>query len=608
MCPFMTSFDPKQIENYPSDPGVYIMKDAKGRILYIGKAKHLKKRLKQYFSFTDSRAMIPHLIARVAHIETIVLQTEKEALLLENTLIKQHQPKYNAFLKDDKTYVSLMINHTHRWPRIRLMRTKGKPKEKELHFGPFTSAFAARQIFDLLVRLFPLRQCSDEELKRRSRPCLLYGIKWCIAPCTNKCSKEEYDTFVQGAIDFLKGRDKKIATDLEKKMKEASDALEFEKANAYLQTLKQIEHVTHARQSVIRLKGKDCDSLSIYRAHNEAIVMQLIFREGKLIGSEHYTFYDVASEDADLMSSFLMQLYLKTTPPPEILLPFALEGASTLSEILSEHHKKSVKIFIPKMGEKQALVKLATKNAKTTYEQQRDKKELKERLLLDLVDTCKLTRYPKRIECFDTSNIAGTDLVASMIAFTDGEKDNKRTRTFKIKDIHKGDDYAAMHQVLTRRLMRAKQEDDFPDLLLIDGGKGQLNIALDVLKELDIISVDVISLSKENGRHDKGLREEKIFIPEKKEAIFLSPRSPLLFFIQHIRDTAHEKALTFHRQRRKKGLIKTSLDTIPGIGPTKRTRLLRHFGSLKRIQSASEEELSQVKGITKKDIENLRKI
>lgn len=604
----MTRFDSKQLDQYPKEPGVYLMKGSRGNILYIGKAKNLKARLKQYFAPSgDSRPMIPHLTAQITFIETIVVANEKEALLLENTLIKRHQPKYNAFLKDDKTFISLMINIHHPWPRIQLIRYKGKPKEKALYFGPFTSAFAARQVYDLMIHLFPLRQCSDGELMQRTRPCLLYGIKRCIAPCAHKCTKEEYQTFVQGAVDFLKGRDKQIVKDLEKKMQEASDALDFEKANAYLQTIQQIGHVIHSRQTVVRPGAKNCDVFSLYRTHSETLVMQLIFREGRLVGSEHYPFDNTVDDNGDLLSSFLMQLYLKAPPPEEILLPFTLKTARLIEEILGEFHKKAVHILHPKKGDKLSLVNLATKNAKTTFEQQKDHAELKEKLLLDLVDTFKLTRYPKRIECFDTSNISGSDLVAGMVAFTDGVRDSKRTRTFKIRGIEKGDDYAAMHQVLSRRLIRAKEDDDLPDLLLIDGGKGQLHTALDVLKELDIISVDVISLSKEKGRHDKGLREEKVFIPGHKEPILLNPRSPLLFFIQQIRDAAHDKALSFHHARRKKRIIKTSLDTLPGIGPIKRNRLLKHFGSLKRIQTASEEELLAVKGITKKDLERLKK-
>jgi excinuclease ABC subunit C len=603
----MSLFSIEKLNTFPTQPGVYLMKDPKGRIIYVGKAKNLKSRLKQYFSSSgDSRAMIPHLISQIHHIETIVVNSEKEALLLENTLIKRHQPKYNAFLKDDKTYISLMVNNSHPWPRIQLIRYKGKPKQKGLFFGPYTSAFAARQTYDLLLHLFPLRQCSDQELKKRTRPCLLYGIKRCIAPCVNKCTHEEYDAFVQGAISFLQGKDKTLIKDLTTQMEEASEQWEFERADAILQTLRQIEHVTHSKQVVFRPQGKNCDALSLYRAAKEAIVMQLIFRDGKLIGSEHYSFAQILGDDAELLSSFLLQIYAQQPPPAEILLPLSLPNASELAEILSEKHLKKIHILSPKIGEKRKLVKLATKNAKTTFEQEKNKQELKEQLLLDLVETCQLSRYPKRIECFDTSNISGTDLVACMVAYTEGEKDSKRTRTYKIRQIQQGDDYAATHQVLTRRLLRAKEEDDLPDLILIDGGKGQLNIALSVLEELDIASVDVISIAKEKGRHDKGIRAEKLFIKEKPDAITLSPRSPLLFFIQKIRDATHEKAISFHRLRRKKRIIKTSLEEIPGIGPIKQKRLLSHFGSVKQIQSASAEELLKIPGITQKDVSNLK--
>jgi len=599
----MPRFD---LRNYPKEPGVYLMKGTHGEVLYVGKAKNLKNRLKQYFGKSgDSRPMIPHLLAQIKTIETLVVTHEKEALLLESTLIKRHQPKYNAFLKDDKSYINLMINTSHVWPRIQLIRYKKKPKEQDLAFGPYTSAFAARHLFDLMMQIFPLRQCSDEELKRRKRPCLLYGMKRCIAPCAGKCTREEYDSFVRGAIDFLRGKDDKIAKELKSKMQSASDNLEFEKAGAFLQTLKQLEQITEGRQVVFRPSERNCDALSFYRTYDEAILMQLIFREGKLVGSEHYSFYDVIAKDSELLSTLLLQIYETAPPPPEILIPFPLPQSSSLEEILSQRHRTKLKIRAPKRGEGKSLVALATKNAKATFEKERSKQELKETLLFDLMDTLKLGRYPKRIECFDTSHFFGSDLVAAMICFTDGKKESRRTRTFKICDVHKGDDYAALHQVLTRRLLRAKQEEDLPDLILIDGGKGQLHVAEAVLKELDIITSDVISLSKEKGRHDKGLREEKIFILGQSGPILLSSRSPLLFFIQQIRDAAHEKALSFHRLRRKKRVVATALETLPGIGPKKSMRLLSRFGSIKRIQEASLNDLLQVKGITKKDAERL---
>ena len=606
----MEKYDPKQLERFPLEPGVYLMKNRMGEIIYVGKAKHLKKRVKQYFAASgDSRPMIPYLISEVVHIETIVVENEKEALLVENTLIKKHQPKYNAFLKDDKTFISLMINHLHEWPRIQLIRYKGKPKLKGLYFGPYTSAFAARQTYELLTRLFPLRQCSDEELQRRTRPCLLYGIKRCIAPCVNLCSKEEYNTFVEGATQFLKGKDQEIVRTLYDEMEKASEDLEFEKAAALLQTIRQIEHVTEVRQVVQKAGSKDSDSIGLFRKSDEVIIMQLFVREGKLIGSEHYSFTHSLEEDDELISSFLMQYYTqKKDLPQEILLPVSLKDSGAIEEILFETHQKKIQLLTPEKGNKKGLVQLAYKNAKATFEQERDESEIREKMLMDLSETLKLNRYPKRIECFDTSNISGSDLVASMVAFTDGLYDKKRTRYFKIKDIDKGDDYAALHQALSRRLMRAKDEDDLPDLILIDGGKGQLNIGLKVFKELDIANVDIAAITKEEAKHTKGMTAERVFLPDTQEPISLHVRSPLLFLLQQIRDAAHERAIGFHRKRRSKRIISSVLESIPGIGPIKKKRLLSHFGSFKQIQLASDEELLAIKGITKKDVGALRKI
>lgn len=601
-------FDLKQLKQFPTQPGVYLMKDESGKVLYVGKAKHLQNRLKQYFATSgDGRAMIPFLIRQIAHIDTIVVPSEKEALLLENTLIKKHQPKFNACLKDDKTFVSLMINDKHPWPMIRLMRYKGSPKKDGLYFGPYTSAYSARQTYELLTKLFPLRQCSDEELKRRTRPCLLYEIKRCIAPCVNKCTKEQYHTFVDGAIKFLKGQDKEILKGLYHQMKAASESMEYERAASILQSIRQIEHVVESQALVVKVNGKNSDALALYRQGEEVMLIQLLFRMGKLVGSEHYPFTNILEDDDDLYSSFILQHYqYKEGLPEEILVPIPLKDADLISEILCETHKKKVSVLSPQKGERRALVGIAEQNAKATFEQEKNHRELKEKMLLDLQDILKLNRYPKRIQCFDTSNISGTDPVASMVVFIDGEKDTKRSRLFKINKTAKGDDYGAMREVLTRHLTRAKQGDDLPDLIIVDGGKGQLGVALDVFKELDIASVDLIALTKEEGRHDKGMTSERVFLPDQHEPIHLNPRSSLLFLLQNIRDEAHRRAIGFHRERRKKRTLTSALDTVPGIGPTKRSRLLVHFGSIEQIAKASDEELKQVKGINNKDIEQLR--
>jgi excinuclease ABC subunit C len=355
--------------------------------------------------------------------------------------------------------------------------------------------------------------------------------------------------------------------------------------------------------------GKDSDSLGLFRRGDEAILMQLFVREGKLIGSEHYTFNRAVEDDEKLLSTFILQYYQqKRSLPHEILLPVALKDSALIKEILKEVHGKEIPLIHPQKGNKKGLVDLAIKNAKSTYEKERDQEELREKMLLDLVEKLGLSRYPKRIECFDTSNISGSDLVASMVAYTDGKIDKARGRVYKITGIDKSDDYGALRQVLERRLKRAKEEDDLPDLLIIDGGKGQLNVGLKVLKELDIASVDIISLTKEQARHDKGLSAERVFVADRKEPITLGIRSPLLFLLQQIRDEAHDKAIGFHRKRRSKRIITTSLTDIPGIGPVKKKRLFQRFGSLRQIKNATDDELLSVAGITKKDLEEIRKI
>lgn len=603
------AFDPRTLALYPDQPGVYLMKDEAGVVLYVGKAKNLRVRLKQYYALSgDQREMVPYLTAQVEMIDTIVALTEKDALILENNLIKRHRPKYNVLLKDDKTFVSLVVTR-HKWPMIRLVRYKGKPpKDGGIYFGPYTNALAARQTFDLISRLFPLRQCSDAELASRERPCLLYDIKKCIAPCVNKCTEEEYRNHVESAMRLLKGQDKEVVKELKRRMEYASENLEFEKADDFLRMIHQIEHVTQV-QHVDNPAAKDCDVLGLYREADAVMIALLFFREGKLIGSEHFSFHLIASNDAEIIESFLLQHYKNLTSfPSDILIPCELPQQIALEEILSESAQKKIAVLTPQKGKKHDLVEMGMRNAKALFVREQDARSLKEKMLLDLQETLQLTRFPRRIECFDTSNISGTDPVASLACFVHGEKDKGRTRLFKIKGVEKADDYTAMRQVLTRHFTREKEKGDFSDLLIVDGGKGHLNLALDVFKELDIASIDAIALTKEEARHDKGLTQEKIYVPHRKDPLLIDPRSPLLFLLQKIRDEAHRQAIEFHRKRRSKRTISSSLDELPGIGPIKKKRLLQRFGSVKAIQTASREELEQVKGITKKDIETLLKL
>lgn len=601
-----TMFDLTKLQDFPTQPGVYLMKDPHGKVLYIGKAKNLKQRIKQYFvPGRDGRFMVPFLIAKVKEIDFIVVFSEKEALLLENNLIKQHQPRYNALLKDDKTYIALKVTNKEEWPMVQLVRYRGKPEPDGLYFGPYTSALAARQTLDLIQRVFPLRQCSDQELARRTRPCILYDIKRCIAPCVGKCTKGEYQGIVQKVIQFLRGQDQEILDELRKEMIKAADELNFEHAASLQKTIKYIQK-TIEEQHVEKLFGSDSDAFAIFRQGEEVVLAQLLFREGKLQGSQQYSFSNIAEEDEELLASFLMQHYAQQTElPKEILLPVAIQDSAALAEILKGERNRGVTIITPSRGQKRTWVEMAYTNAEAIFKQSKDQAVIREKILLEMQEKFRLTRYPKTIECIDSSNMGSSEPVASLVVFTNGEKDSKLYRKYKIRTAEAPNDYAALEEVLTRRYQRAEKENSLPDLIIVDGGKGHLSIARKVLLQLNIASVDLIALAKEEGRHDKGSTSEQVFLPDIKDPILLRNTSQVLFLLQQIRDEAHRVAITFQRKRRSKSTITTALEGLTGIGPVKRKQLLRHFGSVKKLQQASREELEQVPRLSKANIDIL---
>jgi excinuclease ABC subunit C len=597
-------FDTTKLELFPTRPGVYVMKNGRGQVLYIGKAKNLRQRVRQYFSFTDTREMIPYLVEQVVSIETILVFSEKEALLLENNLIKEHKPKYNALLKDDKSYIALKVTVKSPWPKVQLVRYRGKPKPDGLYFGPYTSAFAARQTLDLIQKIFPLRQCSDQEFAKRTRPCILYDMKRCVAPCVQKCTREEYDLLVNKTIKFLRGQDTEVLKELYREMEKESEELKFEKAGELLTIIRQIEKTLEG-QTVDKPLGMDFDALAIYRHGDEVVLNKLVYQHGRLMRGEQYHFEKIVEDDAELIESFILQHYqAREELPHEILLPCRVDEEA-LSEILSAEKKRKVRIIVPQKGEKLAAVEMAYINAEAFFKKEKDIKTIMEQTLSEMKEKFSLKRYPKRIECFDNSHISGTSKVSALVAFTDGVKDKRRYRKYKIRSVDAADDYAMMQEVLTRRFKRAKEEDDLPDLLIVDGGKGHLNIALKVLHELEIVTIDVIGVAKEEGRHDKGISQEQVFLPDIKDPVFLRPNSKILFLLQQIRDEAHRFAVTYHKKVRSKALIKSELDSIPGIGPSKKRLLLKHFGSVKKIKEASYEELREVKGLSKGNVEAL---
>lgn len=582
-----------------------MMKNQDGHILYVGKAKKLKIRLKQYFAKSgDEREMIPFLIRQVANIDTIITPSEKEALLLENTLIKRHKPKYNILLKDDKTYISLMINHKHKFPMIRLVRSLGKPKPGNLHFGPFTNTLAARHTLDIMSRLFPMRQCSDKELVSRKRPCLLYSIKKCVAPCVSKCTKDQYDKLVTNAISFLKGNSMEVIASLQKEMEKASNDLAFEKAHALKRTIKQIEEITFSKKAVVQSTLNDLDAISLYRQATEVMLVKFLYRDGRLIGSEHFSFTDILQSDEEIIESFLLQEYVnQSNYPKEIILP--TKPIQSLEQLLQEATNTKIHLTTPLRGEKLAILKLAYENAKELFIQVKSQETLLDNILLEMEEKLRLTKCPMRIECFDISCLSGDDLVGSMVTYTNGKYDKKNVRFFKIKTVQGQNDYASLEEILMRHYSKCKENDDLPDLTIIDGGKGQLTSALKIFDKLSIATVDLISLAKEDSKHTKGITRERVFLPHRKEPITLEKNDKVLFLLQKIRDDAHRVAINFQRKQTKKRILKSSLDSLPGIGPIKKKALLKHFGSVKKIKEASQKDLEELKVLNKKDIELL---
>lgn len=604
----MKLYDSKKITQFPTLPGVYLMSGEKGEILYVGKAKNLRQRVKQYFiPGRDGRVMIPYLIEKVTDIHTIVVSSEKEALLLENNLIKKHEPKYNALLKDDKSYIAIKITHKEPWPTVQLVRYKGDPDPNALYFGPYTSAHAARDTYELLMRIFPLRDGSGQGGKRFARPCLLCQIRGKLGACCADYTKEEYQQHIVRAIKFLKGQDKEIVRELKEEMQKLSEAMEFEKAAKLLTTIQHIEKTVES-QLVDRPLGGDTDALAIFRHGKEAIISRLIFRKGKLISSRHFAFHEIAEDNQELLTTFLLQHYELEKPPKEILLPIALEDQESIAEIIEANHTNKIHLSVPQRGDKKALVEMAYSNAEAMFKMEHSEHMMREKLLEEMQELLHLKNYPKIIECFDNAHLSGSESVSALVGFTNGVKDTKRYRLYKLRATEKADDYGAMREVLTRRYSKAKETNELPNLIIMDGGKGQLNIALTALEELKIDNVDVISLAKEQGRHDKGLTHEQIFLQNQKHPVWLEPRSALLFFLQRIRDEAHRFVITFHRKRRAKRVVKSDLDEIKGIGPAKRKALLNYFGSLKEIKKATQEELMKVKGISLKEAQAIMKL
>lgn len=600
----------EELKKLPNKPGVYIMRDSGDSVLYVGKAVNLHNRVRSYFRENIGRGpMIDKMVTLIARFEYIVTDSELEALVLENNLIKEHSPKYNTLLKDDKTYPYIKVTVGEEYPRILFSRQMKKDKSR--YYGPYTSAAAVKDTIELLNKLFGLRTC-NRSLPRDigiDRPCLNYHIKQCMAPCQGYISKEEYRRQLGQALEFLNGNYNKILKDLEEKMKRAAEELNFEEAARYRDLHASVKSVSQ-KQKITDSALDDKDIIALYQDETDAVVQVFFMRDGKLIGREHYYMTHVSGiKKEEILEDFVKQFYAGTPfIPRELMLQYEIADSELVEKWLSERKGLRVRIRVPKIGSKEKMVELAAQNAKLILSQDKEKlkreegrtigavKEIAGWLGLSCVD---------RMEAFDISNISGFENVGSMVVYEKGKPKRSDYRKFRIKTVAGPDDYACMKEVLTRRLVhgleesRELQEKDmdqeygsftkFPDLLLMDGGRGQVNIALSVLEELKI-HIPVCGMVKDDNHRTRGLYYNNVEIP-------IDTRSEGFKLITRIQDEAHRFAIEYHRSLRSKAQVKSQLDDIPGVGPARRKALMRHFRSLEEIKAASVEELTQVSEI-----------
>lgn len=596
------------LKGLPDRPGVYLMQDAEGRVLYVGKATSLRSRVRSYFTASaQENPKTRRLVARVADIEFIVTDSELEALILEANLIKTHRPRFNVRLRDDKRYPYIKVTWAEPFPRV--MITRRVERDGSRYFGPYTSSAAVHQTLDLLRRSFPYLTCGRTITGTDKRACLYYDMKRCLGPCIGAVSQEEYRSMIAGLIRFLEGRSEEVIADLERRMREAAEDLDFERAALLRDQLRAVRQVVE-RQKIVAAAGRDQDVIAFARDDGNACVQVFFIRGGRLLGREYFLLEGAeAEEDRAVMAAFLKQFY-RDSPyvPPEVVIPEVVDEAMVIEEWLRSKRGAKVVLRVPRRGRAKELVRMATENAVETLAAVRAQWEAdalrQEQALEELREQLALPSRPARIEGYDISTTQGAHPTGSMVVFVQGVPRKSDYRRFLVRSVDRPDDYAAMREVLTRRFRRwqsaasgevqgargAKTWALLPDLILVDGGRGQLSVAVDVLEAFGLQErIPVAALAK---------REEALFLPGRGEPVRLPDGSPALFLVQRIRDEAHRFAISHHRVRRRRGGLVSELDAIPGIGPVRRRALLRTFGSLERIRAATVEELAAVPGIS----------
>lgn len=606
------------LKSLPAKPGVYLHKNDQGKVIYVGKALSLKSRVRSYFQKSAQlNAKTRQLVKEIDDIDFIVSESELEALLLENTLIKKYQPRYNVRLKDDKRYPYIKVHWQDPFPRV--TTTRRLQNDGARYFGPYTAAWAAYQTLDLVRKVFPYLTCTREITGNDKRACLYYHIGRCAAPCIGVVNQEEYRQIIDGLCDFLGGNTEPVVANLRQQMDQAATNLDFERAAAIRDQIKGIDQIVE-KQKVVNTTTADEDVIAFARANGDACVQVFFIRSGKLVGRDYFVLEGTADEDdAEIMTSFLKQFYDQATVvPPQILLPEDIDELLIIRQWLESKRGAEVTLNVPRQGQQKELLQMATENAAETLNHLRaqwasDESKQTE-ALNELQQALDLMEPPVRIECYDISTLQGTHTVGSMVVFAKGTPRKSDYRRFKIKTVAGQDDFASMQEMLRRRFKRLGddgyqdsskigQEQDntwniIPDLIIIDGGKGQLNAALEVLNEFELRdAVPIVGLAK---------REEEIFVPDRPDPIILPRKSQALFLVQRIRDEAHRFGVTYHRNLRGKSAVRSNLDEVDGIGPKRRKALLKQFGSLEAIRAASIDELAAVPGMNRRAAEELK--
>jgi excinuclease ABC subunit C len=596
-----------QVESLPHKPGVYLMHDVNEEIIYIGKTVDLRNRVRSYFNASaQEHPKTRALVGEIDDLEFIVTDSELEALILEANLIKKHRPRYNVRFKDDKRYPYIKITTSVPYPKVII--TRRIEQDGSRYFGPYTSSSAVHETLDLLRKSFPYLTCNRDITGEDERPCLYYEIKRCLGPCIGAVSKATYRRMIDDLIRFLEGHGEKVIADLEERMQKAADDWDYEGAASLRDQLRAVQSIVR-QQKVVSVAGADQDVIAFAREEDDACVQVFFIRGGKLLGREYFVLEGAREEDdREVMGAFLKQFYEEAAyVPPEVLLPKQIDEALIIERWLKQKRGDAVTLRVPRGGKKQELVEMAAENAAETLAalrlQWQADAHKQEQALAELEEALELSRTPARIECYDISTIQGAETTGSMVVFVQGVPRKSHYRRFNVDDVDGQDDYASMRDVLNRRFRRwqiAQSEEmlgtrdikgwaKLPDLLLVDGGKGQLAVAVEVLESYDLLdTVPVAALAK---------RREEIFLPGRTKSVSLPRRSPGLFLVQRVRDEAHRFAVRHHRVRRRKAGLTSELESIPGVGPARRKALLKTFGSIEAIRAASLEELDAVPGL-----------